>query len=100
MAEIIAEATPPPVNQPTPEQMQLENALLRNELLSRDLATFEQEIVALTHEVALRNAIIVNMMDGEARTILLKKIEKTMGTVPVYTQTKTLLKLGLPDADS
>ncbi len=96
MAEIIAEATPPPVNQPTPEQMQLENALLRNELLSRDLATFEQEIVALTHEVTLRNAIIVNMMDGKARTILLKKIEKTMGTVPEYTQTKTLLKLGLP----
>ncbi len=95
MAEIIAEATPT-VNQPTPEQMQLENTLLRNELLSRDLATFEQEIVALTHEVALRNAIIVNMMDGKARTILLKKIEKTMGTVPEYTQTKTLLKLGLP----
>ncbi len=95
MAEIIAEATP--TNQPpTPEQMQLENALLRNELLSRDLDTFEQEIGALTHEVALRNAIIVNIMDGKARTILLKKIEKTMGTVPEYTQTKTLLKLGLP----
>ncbi len=97
MAEFIAEATP--TNPPTPD-LQLENALLRNELLSRDLATFEQEIVALTHEVALRNAIIVNMMDGNPQTILLKKIEKTMGTVPVYTQTKTLLKLGLPDADS
>ncbi len=93
MAEIIAEATPTTA---TPEQLTLENLALRNEILSRDLDNFTNEVAALTHEVSLRNAIIVNMMDGEPHTILLKKIEKTMGTFPVYTQTKTLLKLGLP----
>ncbi len=84
----------------TPEQLAMENLMLRNEILSRDLDNFQNEVAALQHEVSLRNAIIVIMMDGKPRRIVLNRVEKAMGTFPVYTQTKTLLKLGLPDEDA
>ncbi len=55
---------------------------------------------ALKHEVLLRNAIVLELMEDSPQTLKLISVNGRYGQTPVYSQTKTLLKLTPPTEES